>query len=65
MSKVNKIRINKHSCVAKKEIDLADDQITEMEYRNICYAIILHLIAILLFIAIIIVLIIKFYVIGR
>jgi len=47
---------------ANHGIELADEKISSMEYRNMCYAIILHILVILLFIAIIIVLIVKLYI---
>ena len=43
-------------------IELADEKIRNMEYRNMCYSIVLHIMAALLFVAIIVVIVIKFYV---
>jgi hypothetical protein len=47
---------------ANNGIELADDKISSMEWKNICYSIILHILSFLLFIAILIVMVFKFYV---
>ena len=57
-------RVNKISLEAVDEVNQADREISTIEWRNICDSIVLHLVAILLFIAIIIVIIFKIYVIS-
>jgi len=52
-------RIHQNAIDANYGIEYADEKIRNMEYRNMCYAIILHILVILLLIAIIIVIIIK------